>query len=332
MLYVAQLLPDEQLTLEEMFKNHPSHAPRMRAHAVLLNNSGFKVKELSAVFGVCRQTAATWLNGWEDNGICGLFDDVRSGRPPKLSDENKHETLQLIIESPRSLKNVIAQLSEKFNIKLSCSTLKRLCKQANMCWKRVRKSLKSKRNPELFAQSRQQLADLIEQDKQGLIDLVYFDQSGFSLVPCVPYAWQEKGETIEIPCSNSKRLNVLGFMGRDCSFQSMVFEGSITSSIVVGCIDIFLETHTHPTVLIIDNASIHTSDEFLENIDDWKIKGLTIVPISPYSPELNLIEILWRKIKYEWMPFSAYESFLSLKQNLFEILANIGKTYTINFA
>jgi transposase len=332
MLYIAQLLPEEQLTLEEMHKNHPAHAPRIRAHAVLLNNSGFKLKEISAIFGVCRQTAATWLNSWENNGICGLLDDFRSGRPPKLPEENKDETLQLIIESPRSLKTVIAQLSEKFNIELSCSTLKRLCKQANLCWKRVRKSLKSKRNPKLFAQSQQQLADLIEQDKQGLIDLVYFDQSGFTLEPCVPYAWQTKGETIEIPCSKSKRLNVLGFMGRDCSFQSMVFEGSITSAVVVACIDNFLETHKHPTALVIDNASIHTSHEFLENIGRWKSKGLAIVPISPYSPELNLIEILWRKIKYEWMPFSAYGSFLSLKQNLFDILANIGKTYTINFA
>ncbi|MDD5277719.1 MAG: hypothetical protein PHR16_16755 [Methylovulum sp.] len=40
----------------------------------------------------------------------------------------------------------------------------------------------------------------------------------------------------------------------------------------------------------------------------------------------------WWKIKYEWMPFSAYRSFLSLKQNLFDILANIGKDYCIEFA
>ncbi len=61
-------------------------------------------------------------------------------------------------------------------------------------------------------------------------------------------------------------------------------------------------------------------------------QGLTIVNIAPYSPELNIIEILWRKIKYEWMPFSAYESFHNMKESLFKILANIGKYYTVNFA
>jgi hypothetical protein len=38
---------------------------------------------------------------------------------------------------------------------------------------------------------------------------------------------------------------------------------------------------------------------------------------------------LWKKIKYEWMPFSAYDSFESLKESLFDILANIGGKYTI---
>ena len=47
---------------------------------------------------------------------------------------------------------------------------------------------------------------------------------------------------------------------------------------------------------------------------EGKERKLTIYPIPPYSPELNIIEIVWRKIKYEWLPFSAYESFLSLKK------------------
>jgi hypothetical protein len=49
-------------------------------------------------------------------------------------------------------------------------------------------------------------------------------------------------------------------------------------------------------------------------------------------PSTTIIEILWRKIKYEWLPFSAYESFQSLKDALFEVLANVGKSYTIKFS
>jgi hypothetical protein len=210
---------------------------------------------------------------------------------------------------------VLAELTASLDLTVTpcTSTLKRICKRAGLNWKRVRKSLRSKRDPDLFEQSRQQLAMLIEQAHQKEIDLFYFDESGFTLEPCVPYAWQPRGETIEVPCAKSKRLNVLGFVNRECSFTSVVFEGSITSAVVVASIDHFIPSLQRQTVLVMDNASI-------------------IVNIAPYSPELNIIEIVWRKIKYEWMPFSAYESFRNLKESLFDILANIGKSYTVNFA
>ena len=332
MLTIKNLSAEDKLILGNMNRHHFSYASRMRAHAVLLSDTGFSLTELSETFGVCRQTAATWLNAWEAGGASALLDKPRSGRPCKLLKDIKQDVIGLIKEFPRSLKTVLAQLSEKQGITVSCATLKRLCKQAKLCWKRVRKSLRAKRDPDLFAQSQQQLIALTEQAKQQQIDLIYFDESGFTLEPCIPYAWQPVGETIEVPCAKSNRLNVLGFMNKNGSFQSWVFEKSITSAVVVACIDVFTESLKRPSVLVIDNAPIHTSHEFRDNIDRWQQQGLTILPIAPYSPELNLIEILWRKIKYEWMPFSAYDSFLSLKQNLFHILANIGKSYCIEFA
>ncbi len=34
------------------------------------------------------------------------------------------------------------------------------------------------------------LAELKERERKGEIDLRYFDESGFSLMPYVPYAWR----------------------------------------------------------------------------------------------------------------------------------------------
>lgn len=107
----------------------------------------------------------------------------------------------------------------------------------------------------------------------------------------------------------------------------------MTTSVVVACIDQFAANITKPTSLIIDNAPTHTSNEFKAEIEKWRKLGLTIVPLSPYSPELNIIEIVWRKIKYEWLPFSAYDSYEALKAALFNILANIGKeSFHIKFS
>lgn len=90
-----------------MMKNHLSHAPRARAHAVLLSAERYPLKRLSEIFGVCRQTASTWLHSWEDDGICGLLDECRYGRPCKLKVNQKLETVQMVKQSPRSLKTVL---------------------------------------------------------------------------------------------------------------------------------------------------------------------------------------------------------------------------------
>jgi len=43
---------------------------------------------------------------------------------------------------------------------------------------------------------------------------------------------------------------------------------------------------------------MHTSKLFKSNIKKWEEKGLHLLYLPPYSPELNLIEILWREMKY----------------------------------
>lgn len=332
MLYIKQLTAEEIITLEEMHKNHPLYLSRNRAHCLLLSYGGYSVPMICAIYNVCRQTVSTWFSKWDTQGICGLIDLPGRGRPCILTEEQKIIVLKHIKESPRSLSKVIADLEKEFGIPLSIDILKSICKAAGLVWKRVRKSLRSKRDQIKFDAATEEIKELIQQHKDGLIDLCYFDQSGFSLEPCVPYAWQPINETIEIPSSKSKRLNVLGFVNRDCEFNSFVFEGTITSAVVVACFDWFADQIKKPTTLIIDNASIHTSDEFNSNIEDWGKKGLTIYHLPTYSPELNIIEMIWRKIKYDWLPFEAYKSFADLKRELFDVLADIGISYKMAFS
>lgn len=85
-------------------------------------------------------------------------------------------------------------------------------------------------------------------------------------------------------------------------------------------------------VVVLDNASMHRSKAFRDKIDDWLLKGILLHFIPPYSPELNLIEILWRKIKYEWLPLSAYQSFSVLKESVADVLERTGKEFLITFA
>jgi transposase len=111
-----------------------------------------------------------------------------------------------------------------------------------------------------------------------------------------------------------------------------MFEQSIHTGGVIACFDAFCQTIKKKTVVVIANASIHRSEAFEDHIPSWKKPGLIIKYLRPYSPALNLIEILWRRIKYTWLPFSAYECLNALSEALEAILSKVGAEYQITFA
>jgi transposase len=329
----VHLLTDEHRTiLEKTMKNDASSRARARAHGLLLSGQGVTINEIAKIYQVDRDTVSTWITKWERQGAASLHDQPRSGRPPKLTPEEQALALTYIQEEPRSLKQVVDRLAQKTAKRLSISALKRLAKRARLRWKRVRKSLKSLREPAAFAKCQRELAALQQQEDKDKIDLYYFDEAGFALDPSIPYAWQEPNSVIELPAMKYGRINVLGFMNRNNDLHSYMFEQSVHTGVVIACFDAFCTTLTKKTVVVIDNASIHTSEEFEDRMPYWKKQGLIIKDLPPYSPELNLIEILWERIKYTWLPFSAYQCLNALIEALENILSNVGSKYQITFA
>ena len=221
---------------------------------------------------------------------------------------------------------------------MSCRTLKRILRLTRQKWKRVRRSLKEKRDERAFRAAQEQLRALRDEQRAGEaeFELWYFDESGFSLSPSVPYAWQPIGERIELETSGSvgRRQNVLGFMRWDgADFYSAAFEGTVDSHLVVGCFWEFAKERKSGKrkLVVLDNAPVHRSDEFESELEELAKSGIEVLFLPSYSPELNLIEILWQKIKYEWLPIDIYGSFKAMSDGLFETLKGIGSKYRITF-
>jgi transposase len=167
----------------------------------------------------------------------------------------------------------------------------------------------------------------------GLIDLVYGDQAGFNLAAKVVYAWQKRGERIVIPASRGTSQNVIGLMWHRCQrFESFVFGGSVDSQVIIECLDVIAQSQTKETWIVLDNSPIHRSEEFEEKIKDWANRGLKIYFLPTYCPSLNKIEMLWKKIKYDWLSWEAYSSYKNLCQELDQVLSQIGSLYRVIFA
>jgi len=324
-------LKDGQLTQLKDLMENVSERVRMRAHSIILSSKGFGIDDISYIYDLYRDSVSSWIDAWEKNGIEGLYDLSRCGAPPKLTESETETVKKMIEETPNSPKTVLAKISEKFGKAICMSTLKNIIRKSNMRWKRVRKSVKSKRDPKKFEKAKKEIEELEAQRRSGDIDLFYFDESGFSIGSAVPYAYQPVGETLEIPASADGRLNVAGFLSPDNRFESFCFECSVDSAVVVECFNEFSKTVVKKTAVIMDNASFHHSDEFEKNRPRWRKRGIYIKHLPKYSPELNLIEILWRFIKYRWIPISAYLSYEKLVQTAEYILKNIGSEFQIDF-
>ena len=341
MKFIAPLSEAEHKTLTEAYRNHPSFRARQRAHALLLNARGYSMTQLAGWFEVRLETVSSWLSHWEDNGVVGLFDPPRSGRPPRFTPEEVEQFAHHVDENPHQIKAAAARLEEETGKTASMDTFKRLLKKKDYLWKRCRQSVKGKRDEELFQRDKEVLGWLQEKEDEGQVSLVYFDESGFNLKPVVPYGWQPVGKTFHIPCHHSKRLNVLGFMGRDNDLFYHAVEGSVDTKTVIEAFDAFTQHYydqefkhsKKPCFVVLDNASMHCSADFLARQEDWMLRGVCLHFIPPYCPELNLIEILWRFIKYEWLPMDAYSStFGHLVATVKQVLDQVGGKFRITFA
>lgn len=168
--------------------------------------------------------------------------------------------------------------------------------------------------------------------KQGIVDIYYFDESGFNLTGNLPYVWSLIGETLSIPAKMSKSLNVLGFLNTNNSnlFASTTYD-KVDTDVVIEVFNLFADQITKDTIVVLDNAAIHTSKKFKTKIQEWKEKGLILFYLPPYSPQLNPIEQLWKFMKYYWIELDAYKSIEHMKNYVEKVIVGYGKEYEICF-
>ena len=149
-----------------------------------------------------------------------MYDHPRSGCPPKLNFFEKKTLKALIEKTPHSPKVLLSKLFETIGKSIQSFHIKKDSKKNGFSWKRIQKSLRSKRDETKFQEAKKEIEELEKERELGAIDLFYFDESAFSLDPVVPYACQVICQQIEIHASRSKRLNVLAFLSTDHQFHS----------------------------------------------------------------------------------------------------------------
>jgi transposase len=111
-----------------------------------------------------------------------------------------------------------------------------------------------------------------------------------------------------------------------------MFSSSIKGGAVVEFLErIALQGDKRPSVVVLDNASIyHANDP--EVHERWlREHRMQLFYLPPYSPELNLTEIVWKHAKYHWRRFVTWTK-ETIDTEIAKLLGGYGSEFEIRFA
>jgi transposase len=130
MKFVTPLTEAEQITLREARDQGPTAALRRRAQAVELSSRGYRRTVIADLLNVHSETVSGWLDLWETQGLRGLYDQPRCGRPPRFTSAEAEQVRLEVEQSPRQLRQVQARLQDRLGKTASRQTLRRVVKKS----------------------------------------------------------------------------------------------------------------------------------------------------------------------------------------------------------
>jgi len=85
----VKLTLPQAIELKERMLQSKNYREISRCRAMMLSHKGYSINDLADIFDVDRDTITNWIDRYEFEGISGLKDLSRSGRPSKLDDDQK---------------------------------------------------------------------------------------------------------------------------------------------------------------------------------------------------------------------------------------------------
>ena len=125
-----------------------------RIQSVKLNAQQYSLSTISRILDVHYNTVYRWVRRYESEGIDGLRDQPKSGRPSLLDETDRPSIEAWVEEIPNQPKTLLARIEQELGKTISRSTLKRTLKQWGYSYHRARTSLHSKRDETAFSEKK----------------------------------------------------------------------------------------------------------------------------------------------------------------------------------
>jgi transposase len=161
-LRVRAVSEEEREALGRMARSRTVGAGLVRRAQIILHAlEDLKAPEISARMGLCGATVRHWLKRFNARGLPGLEEDVRSGRPPTYSAEQRSAVINAALTRPAdlglpfacwTLDRLVAYLSEQ-DIAMRRSRISEIFIQEGLKWRHEETWFGKRVDPE-FARKR----------------------------------------------------------------------------------------------------------------------------------------------------------------------------------
>jgi transposase len=304
---------------------HPHPRVRQRMQALWLKSQGLSHHEICRLASISEPTLCSYLKAYQRGGIEAL--KQLNFYQPESELVGHTDLLKSYFEEhpPATIKEAMAKIEELTGLKRSEPQIRQFLKAIGMKCRKVG-MLPAKADPQKQEQFKQeQLEPALEEAKAGQRKLYFVDAAHFVLAPFLGFLWSFTRLFIQAPAGR-QRFNVLGAL--DAITHELI---TVTNDSYINALSVcellcqlrLLSPHI-PITLILDNARYQKCQLV------WQVAALLdieLLYLPSYSPNLNLIERLWKFVKKKCLYSTYYENFDLFKEAISECIAHTHDTY-----
>ena len=313
--------------LQTQYKQERDRRIAERIHCIILYAQGKDLKELKRILFVGITTLQQWIKTFMSQGLEGLRQWGYQGQKCHLSDEQWLEVEAELERKPyHYAKEVVAFVKKKFGLVYSERGMQDLLRRKG--YRRIKTRLvpgpvdedKQRAQREFIERYFKLKAELDPKDRIYHLDAVHPTHN-----VQISYVWTKKGRRRRIRSnSGRKRYNILGaYCPLDQEYLDIRGTANVNGETLQKLIDQIRARHPEAKriILILDNARYNHAKIVRAHIDQTNVE---LIHLPSYSPNLNLIERLWRFFKDKVMT-TYHESFEKFVNEIDKVLDNLAQ-------
>ena len=303
---MLSFLSSDQISELKLMHKTSDRKKADKIKSILLLNDGYLFEEIARILLIDDSTIRRWYSKFEEEGIKGLLRYNYHGSEGKLTKEqieslNKHleDTIYL------SAKEICHYVKKKYGVRFTIKGMTNLLHRMEFTYRKP-KHVPGKANPEAQEDFLEKYAELKENKDPE--DRIWFTDAVYTLHNSQPaYGWLKKGFDYTIESNTGRqRLNINGAYNIE-DHKVVIDEAiSINAQSTISLLKILLKEQPLGLIyIILDNAPYYRSRKVQEFLQ--KNHRIQLLFLPAYSPNLNLIERLWKFFKKKIVYNSYYE-------------------------